>query len=80
MTGFYGFECQNTCSGNCRYNTTCNFITACTDGAYGLHCSSKCSHCRDSGVCEKVTGNCPAGGCERGFKGAKCDTSSFTLQ
>ncbi|WAQ98582.1 hypothetical protein MAR_022955 [Mya arenaria] len=27
MTGFYGFECHNTCSGNCRYNTTCNFIT-----------------------------------------------------
>lgn len=60
------YACQpgwtgTTCSANCK------------EGWYGVNCSQRCSgHCRDSTVCNHLTGKCD-GGCDAGWTDNLCD-------
>lgn len=45
----------------------------CKEGWYGVNCSQRCSgHCRDSTVCNHLTGKCD-GGCDAGWTDNLCD-------
>ena len=49
-------------------------IKGCTEGWYGFDCKQQCSeHCRDTAVCNHVTGQCD-GGCAAGWRGSLCDS------
>ncbi|KAK7089655.1 hypothetical protein V1264_024292 [Littorina saxatilis] len=69
--GLYGVQCDQTCSGHCKDNDTCdNYYgtcpTECADGYYDQGCMSLCGNCSNSEVCDTVTGTCPTG-CQPGF-------------
>ncbi|XP_021339451.1 receptor-type tyrosine-protein phosphatase mu-like isoform X1 [Mizuhopecten yessoensis] len=61
--GFYGFQCENTCSSTCSSNV-CEKANgdckACQDGFWGIRCIYDCSDTCESGVCEKTLGHCTA--------------------
>ena len=47
------------------------FCPACEDGYYG-NCSSTCGKCEQNKVCDRATGHCPEGRCEKGFVSPLC--------
>ncbi|XP_061180745.1 uncharacterized protein LOC133189382 isoform X1 [Saccostrea echinata] len=65
------------CPGRCAdgwINLFCN--ESCKNGFYGKNCSLPCGHCLNNTKCDHVTGSCPSGHCELGWKntyGRKCD-------
>ena len=49
------------------------YIKECVRGWFGQNCKQQCSgYCRDSNVCNHVTGQCD-GGCAAGWRGTLCD-------
>lgn len=48
------------------------FVSVCSDHYYGTDCNIPCGHCKNSDVCDKVTGHCPRG-CQTQWQGEKCD-------
>ena len=45
----------------------------CESRTFGNNCSENC-YCVSQRQCNKATGVCPVGGCERGYKGSNCST------
>ena len=55
-----------------------NWFAACDDGEYGENCKYNCSgNCLNGTVCDPQTGTCQS--CAGGFKGEKCDQSTWSL-
>ena len=50
-------------------------ISVCADGLFGINCASSCGECLNQ-PCDKVSGQCPAGGCTAGYTGTNCDQSN----
>ena len=50
-------------------------ILVCADGLFGVNCASSCGECLNQ-PCDKVSGQCPAGGCTAGYTGTNCDQSN----
>jgi hypothetical protein len=44
------------------------YIAVCDKGTYGPNCSGDCGHCKGGATCDHVTGVCPSGECEPGWK------------
>lgn len=55
----------------------CVFVpmSVCADGFFGPSCQRQC-HCGSDSVCDKQTGDCPAG-CANGWIGPACRTGGF---
>lgn len=54
-------------------------FTVCPHGIYGINCEDKCSmNCGVPERCDRVTGECEKG-CQVGWIGSTCDTSTFVL-
>ena len=49
-------------------------FAACESGTFGNACSMNC-HCVNQ-TCDPINGTCPDGGCQRGYKGTACSTST----
>jgi len=49
----------------------------CQPGTWGPDCLNACGKCDDNGVCNNVTGVCPAG-CMKGYEGDNCDKPQCT--
>ncbi|XP_062618946.1 multiple epidermal growth factor-like domains protein 6 isoform X5 [Saccostrea cucullata] len=43
-------------------------VFECESGFYGKNCTHPCGHCAKDGICDHVTGSCPNGDCEPGWK------------
>ena len=46
----------------------------CSDGFYGINCSTACGQCANNVACDKTTGRCPSG-CKAGYWSDICNTS-----
>lgn len=73
IAGFYGSQCDVTCSANC-VGKTCDVHgicdAGCVPGYYGSPCHIQCpKECR---TCGRDDGNCH-GDCKPGFKGSSCE-------
>ncbi|XP_062620884.1 multiple epidermal growth factor-like domains protein 10 [Saccostrea cucullata] len=63
-----------------------NKFSACRNGFYGRNCSFLCGQCANNAKCDHVTGSCPSGLCERGWKNTsdkrcneECENGTFGL-
>ncbi|XP_070193546.1 receptor-type tyrosine-protein phosphatase mu-like isoform X1 [Littorina saxatilis] len=75
--GLYGAQCDQTCSGHCKDNDTCdNYYgtcpTGCSTGYRGADC--RCGHCRDGADCDVTTLRCLSG-CDKGWDTQFCNQS-----
>ncbi|WAQ98523.1 TIE1-like protein, partial [Mya arenaria] len=68
-------SCSYGCASGYDYSIDTSCGKACNNGRFGQNCSSHCGHCIGAAVCDHVSGNCPIGGCERGFNGSRCQTT-----
>lgn len=50
-----------------------SFLLVCEARTFGNNCSGNC-YCVSQQQCNKTTGTCPIGGCERGYKEITCST------
>ena len=50
-------------------------FVACVSDTFGNNCPGIC-HCINQ-PCNPVHGTCPAGGCDRGYKGSTCSTGMW---
>ncbi|WAQ98505.1 MEG10-like protein, partial [Mya arenaria] len=66
-------ECSCGCAPGYDYTRDDHCQTACDDYSYGQNCSSRCGHCLVDAVCDRISGNCPSGGCKMGYSGSRCD-------
>ncbi|XP_062580546.1 multiple epidermal growth factor-like domains protein 6 isoform X2 [Saccostrea cucullata] len=75
---------DGTCPGECAdgwIKPRCN--ETCPNGFYGKNCTFLCGHCLNKRSCDHVTGYCPSGHCEAGYKfnekkcDEECDAGTF---
>lgn len=50
-------------------------FAACESGTFGNNCSVNC-YCINQ-TCDPINGTCPDGGCQRGYNGTTCSTSTL---
>ncbi|XP_070192939.1 cell death abnormality protein 1-like [Littorina saxatilis] len=75
--GLFGEQCDQTCSGHCKDNDTCdNYYgtcpAGCSTGSRGGDC--RCGHCRGDADCDVTTLRCPSG-CDKGWDTEFCNQS-----
>ena len=85
LAGWYGLDCKQQCSKNCRENTVCDYKTGhcdsgCVYGSHGQFCNETCiGHCINNATCNQETGLCD-GGCDAGWNGHKCNEGKVNLK
>jgi hypothetical protein len=70
-SGFYGPQCNETCSSQCLECSNGTICGSCNIGFFGVTCSEQCGYCKDNTSCNINTGNCEQ--CTDKMYGSKCE-------